>query len=263
MKYNLMSVKEYAKIKHKSPYVYQLKNKNKFLLVLGSKHSNNPKDSQFSSFKKHFIDFKPDCIFVEGGAEKGEWTKRFKSEKEVIKISEMAFLTFLAEKNNVPVLSWEPGEKKEIEFLLKKYNKEDLFAHFLIRVIPQYVRWNNPKGYLEREIKSFKNLTKWKKFDYSIKNLKKIHIKIFGKELRLDSERLYNLPPYPVEDVKTIGKSVLNKIAADEMKFRDTYAVKKIIKSFNKYDKILAIAGSGHAVVQEPVYREFFTKLRV
>lgn len=255
MKEKLITPEEYSKIHHKSPYIYQLKKRDKELLILGSDHTNDLKNSQFKLFKDKFDSFEPDIVFVEGGWEN---SSIIESEENSIKKGEMAFLVFLARKKKVPIQSWEPGMDKEIRHLLKKYSKNELFAHFILRTIRQYVQYGKPKDYLNKQIKEFKELSNWKNYDYSLKHLKKIHQKIFGIGFNPDNADLYNIPPYVIDGDPALGPSVLNYVASDEMVFRDSFAVEKILNSFNEYKKILAIMGSGHAVVQEPVYKEFF-----
>ena len=255
MKDKLITPKEYSKIRHKSLYIYHLKMKNKELVILGSIHTNDQKHSQFKIFKDKFSSLNPEVVFVEGGWEN---SSIIKLEKDSIKKGEMAFLVFLARKKKIPIVGWEPGMDKEIIYLLKKYSKDELFAHFILRTIRQYVQYRKPRSYLSKQIEEFKSISKWKGYDYSLKHLKEIHQKIFGVKFNPTNANLYNIPPYVAEGDLSLGPSVLNYVASDEMVFRDSFAVKKILKSLNKYKRILVIMGSGHAVVQEPVYRGFF-----
>ena len=237
------------------PYTYELKKGNKKFICLGSSHSNDPESPEFKLFKKEFIKLKPQVIFVEGNHEKVDWLDKCKSEEYAIKIDEMAFLSYIAQKKKIPVLSWEPGEVAEIKILDKKFSRKNIFAHYMLRLIGQYIQIGKPKDYFEFAIKEFEKLTKWRGFDYSFENLKKIHKELFGFNLTLSKSKvqLYSLPPFPIKN-----DSVLNKIAAESSKLRDKHAVKVILKSFKKYDRVLAIMGGSHAIMQEPVYREYF-----
>ena len=255
---SLIHPQKYSEINHITPYIYQLENQNKKLLILGSEHTNDPKNSQFNDFKKLFLEFKPEVVYVEGGWDKSD---QIPKESLAIQKGEMAFIVFLAQKNNVKIESWEPGMKNEIEHLIKKYSKEELFAHFILRTVRQYNQYGKSKGYFSRQIMEIKKLTNWNNFSYSMANLKKIHKNIFGVEFKPDNWKLYNIPPYILKGDTAIGPSVLNHIARDEMIFRDSFAVKAILNEFTKHKRVLAIMGAGHAVVQEPVYREYFNKL--
>jgi len=255
MEENLITPKEYSKIRHKYPYIYQIKKENKELLILGSAHSNDQKHPQFKLFKDKFNTFNPDVVFVEGG---WEGSSIIKLEKNSIKKGEMAFLIFLARKKKIPAYGWEPGIDKEILHLLKKYSKDELFAHFIFRTIRQYIQYGKPKDYINKQIKEFKKFSNWNNYDYSLDQLKKIHKKIFRIEFNPDKDNLYNIPPYVIKGDSALGPSVLNYVASDEMIFRDSFAIKKILNGFKKYNKILAIMGASHAVVQKLVYEKYF-----
>jgi hypothetical protein len=249
MELPLLSLEEGAKKKCKIPYVYELKSKDRALLVLGASHTNNPKDKQFSIFRAKFFDFKPEIVFVEGGFDRGTW----KSEAQAISIGENAFLSHLAKSSNITVESWEPWSEDSMQSLLKEYSKEDIFAHHLLQVIPQFIRLNKPEGYMEKHIISFKKTTNWKGFDYSMYHLQKLHNKLYKKDIDFNNSNKYTFTPFSSE-------SIMNKISAYEMRMRDAHAVKVITSAFVKHKRVLALMGSSHAVIQEPAFREFFSR---
>src|SRR3989344_3881274 len=164
MKLHLLSLEELnKKEKCRIPYIYQFSKKEKSLLVIGSRHTNNSKDSQFKEFKEKFDSFKPQVVFVEGGAERS----KIDSEKDAIFNGEMAFIAYLSKNKGISVLSWEPDYKTLYSKLLKKFSKEEIFAESILQIIPQWVAMNKPEDYFEKFIWQFKNYTNWKGFDYS------------------------------------------------------------------------------------------------
>ena len=69
------------------------------------------------------------------------------------------------------------------------------------------------------------------------------------------------IPPHPYKIGNTIGPSVINKLSADQTTIRNNFAVKEIIKGLEKYNKVFAIMGSTHSVIQESAYRDYFKSL--
>lgn len=254
MKYPILSHQEAVKINHPLPYIYELTKGNKKLIVLGAAHSNDPNNSQFKKFKESFTKLQPDAVFVESSSNEANWTD-IKSEDEVIKIGgESSWLVYSAQKNKIPAFSWDLPYDKEIKLLLGKYSKELIFAKYILRNIPYFDK-DKIEIQMERRINQFKKASNWKDFDYSIDNLKRIHKNLFKKEIDFEDRKFYLMAPYPFGN-----DSILNKISRDASIERDKHGVKTILSAFKKYNKVIAIMGATHAVMQEPAYKIYFNK---
>lgn len=251
MKYPILSHEEAVKIDYDLPYIYELTKGKKKLIVLGAGHIADPTHIQYKKFRDLFKKLKPDAVFVESSSNEKDWSD-FKSENDVIKIcGESTWLVYYAQKNKISAFSWDLPYNKEIKLLLKKYSKELIFAHYILRNIP-YLDKNKLETQLQNRINQFKNASNWKGFDYSRGNLNKIHNKLFKKEIDFSNNEFYLIAPYPFKN-----DSILNKISRDASIERDKHSVKTILGAFKKYDKVIAIMGSTHAVMQEPAYKAY------
>lgn len=252
MKYPILSHEEAVKIYYELPYIYELTKRNKKLMVFGAGHINNPNHIQYKKFREFFKKLKPGAIFVESSSHQRDWTT-FKSEKEVIKVSgESSWLAYCAQKSKIPTFSWDLPADKEIKLLLKKYPKDLIFAHHILRNIP-YFNKDKIEIQLQSRINQFRSISNWKDFDYSPDNLRKIHYKLFKQEIDFNNHKFYLMAPYPFRN-----DSILNKLSRDGSIERDKHGVKTILSAFKKYDKIIAIMGATHAVMQEPAYKAYF-----
>ena len=248
MEERIMSFEDYLKIKHPVPYIFELHKGQKALLYLGAQHSADSNHPQFGAFKSDFERFKPELVLLEGG----DWPEKYASEQEAIKHAEVAFLSYLARKYDVPSRSCEPQNKEEIKSLSRKFSREHIFAHYALRSITGFF---HKEGHTRvgRAIIGFKEDSAWKDFDYSLENLRGIHRGLFKKDIDVNDRDFYVKITNP-----TLGFSIINEVAAAATKLRDEYVVKLIKRSFKKYNRILIIMGASHAVMQEPALRGYF-----
>ena len=252
MKYSILSHEEAVKIYYDLPYIYELTKGKKKLIVFGAGHIADPSHIQYKKFRDLFKKLKPDAVFVESWSNEKDWSD-FKSENDIIKVGgESTWLVYCAQKNKIPAFSWDLPYDKEIKLLLEKYSKKLIFAKYILRNIP-YLNKYKLETQLQNRINQFRNASNWKGFDYSIDNLKKIHYSLFKKEIDFSNHKFYLMAPYPFKN-----DSILNKISRDASIERDKHGVKTILGSFKKYNKIIAIMGSTHAVMQEPAYKDYF-----
>src|SRR5258708_7181351 len=102
---HLMSAEEYSRIKHESPYVYEIAGAEKALTYFGAGHSHDPKDPMFDTLEKKFPSAKPDIVFIEGWrGVKNMPTEYFKDktkEEIIIQDGDPGFTASLAIKNGI------------------------------------------------------------------------------------------------------------------------------------------------------------------
>jgi hypothetical protein len=254
----LLSLSDVRKKQYSTPYIYEVRTKNQALFYFGSKHTRDPKDPQFELLNGYLINFlngRPKdktILFLEGQ------TPRILPEtldESITKFGESGAAAFLAKQNEIPYFRPEPSLEYEVLELLKKFTKEEIFYYYIARIISQYHRLSVREDftkYITPYIERYqKNLT-WEGFDFSFDNLKNIHRSIFGKDFDLDDVNFFAIISNP-----TGTSTKINQVAANCTIIRNYFILGKIKEYWEKGFNIFIVYGSGHAVAQEPVIRDF------
>ncbi len=269
----IMTAEEYSKIRHRAPYVFEIKNENKLISYFGSRHTNDPTDPVFAMIQEKFIAANPEKVFVEGQnsiagreGEAARWLKTREHDEIIKKMGEAGFTLKLAADHEVPFESPEPDFKKEIRYLIEQgFSKECIFAYYMFRQVPQFHRRENPgsfQKYIPPYIKEFIRATSWEAFDYSIKTLDRVQ-----KELYRTPFESENLSPYEeaVDPIpwgsKKKSQTEINLIARASSLFRDRHIIERIAFGLKEHDRIFIVYGASHAVMQEPALRVLLKKI--
>ena len=116
----IMSFEEYAKKRHRVPYVIQVRAGKGRLSYFGAKHTYDPNDPEITQIEKEWKKIKPQIAFFEG-ADPETIPSTVKSREEISRSGEPSFVLFLATRDSVPVKTLEPAQRDEIALLLKNY----------------------------------------------------------------------------------------------------------------------------------------------
>ena len=245
----LLTHEECIAIKYDLPYTYRLRANAFDLCVFGTSHTNNPRDPQLSILERELESFKPKEVLLEGNWQ----TDESKTEKEAIHKGENAYAGFLAKKDNLQVRGWDLTRREELSALESEYSQKTLFAFFVLRNLRQALKFRPETADIERIIRSFKDKSPWKEFDYSFENIKGTYKEIFGEDFDITSLNGAMFRPYG-----SSKPSVFNSVARRSSVLRDLHCVEIIPMELEKEKRVLAVMGSLHAVMQEPVLREYF-----
>ena len=250
-KYNILSYNEYKQKNFSSPYFYLLSTKKYHLGYFGSHHSFHTEDSQFDQLKIAIQSFQPQVIFIEGGI-----PSLLSNEKDMIeKFGEPGFVSFLANQQSIQIKNIEPNFSEELYHLLDWFDEEDVLVYYFVREMSLY-QLKHEKLELESYISNFiEDLNyflplKKKEPDY----IYQLYENTFHTQFQ--TNQINNDLWDPIQE-----KTIINAISKQNEIFRNQKMVENIIKSFNDYHKVFVVAGSAHAVMQEPALRQFFHEL--
>ena len=239
------------------PYIYQIERNNKLLVYYGADHSFDPAHKQWQDIKEYFNQFikktagKNCVVLVEGGG-----TERKNSESEAIREGgEPLFTTFIANKVGLRSISPEPDEQYEIIELLKTFSKEQIMHYYFTRLVDQWNRYKTEKpefeSYMNKFLVRYKNVTKWKDFEFTIKNMKEIHLQLTNKPFAETSEEQMYFMTWPME-----YNWISNQVAAESSKIRNNFIESEIKKYWDYGKNIFIVYGQGHAVENETYLRK-------
>jgi len=242
----IMSYKDYGRIRHARPYILNFKTDKGALLYFGIGHAYRADDPQIEKLEKEFLQFRPTLILNESGTPPAAATAR----EAIEKYGEPGLLSFLAKKHNLPIKSLDPPRLDEIKYILgtKRWTLEQVFLFYVLRQIPENNKKTNPQipdAMVEEAIKrsskmpGFENLPKTlAEFEASVKkhfpqvaDWRKIEQKIFD--------------PNP-----DLG-NFTNDIADASVQFRGKFMVKTLVEEARRGERVFAVVGASHVVKQE------------
>ncbi len=252
----LLTWDEYNQKEFATPYIFTLEKGGQKLIYFGANHSFDPKHEQFEKIRSLWNSFLNET--VEGKrlmVIESHISNIVTDEQEaIIKTGEVGFAALLAHSAQCPYMCFEPRVKDVFETLLKSYTKDELIYHDIIQSAFQ---WNNLtkkpdfKEYIEHYLKWDAKELGWTDFDFSYKNIERIHQEMFGKALDKNDRKLF----YDIIDPSQ-KNGIINEVSREVDLVRDSRVVETIKSEWEKNNSIFVVYGSGHAVIQEPALRK-------
>lgn len=247
-----MTMEEYNKMRHKTPYVFSLSSGKQFLFYFGCEHTRDSQNGQFSKIEGFWSDFlnktnKQNClVFIESVP----LPKIMGEREEIIKeYGERGFMVWLTEKEKIPFHHPEIRIGEEAEILAKSFPKKLIIYFFFIRSVQSWIRGNAPDDFeaiLERAANACRQRISWQDVSCSVEDMKKIHEEIFGESLSLKNRKNIDRAPVPI-----YYDSIINEIARKSSHIRNVRVLEEIEKFWREGKNLFILYGASHAVMQE------------
>lgn len=249
----IMSYKEYGKIRHKRPFILKFKTEKGALLYFGIGHAYRADDPQIEKLEKEFLKFRPTLILNESGTPPVAATAK----EAIEKYGEPGLLSFLAHKHNIPIKSLDPPRIDEIKHILetKRWSLEQIFLFYVLRRIPENNKKTNPLVPDAMVEEALKTASKTPGFEALPKNLEefeasaKRHFPQIADWRKIDS-KIFDPNP-------DLGWFT-NEIADASVQFRGKFMVKKLTEETNKGERVFAVVGASHVVKQKKALKRMF-----
>ena len=251
-----MTVEEYNKTRHKTPYVFSLNSGKQFLFYFGCEHTRDSQNEQFSRIESFWSDFlnktnKQNClVFIESVP----LPKITEGQEEIIKeYGERGFMVWLAEKEKIPLHHPEIPIGEEAEMLAKSFPEKLVIYFYFIRSVQSWIKGNaldDFEAVLERAANACRQRISWEDVSCSVEDMKKIHGEIFGESLSLKNRKNIDRAPVPI-----YHDSVINEIARKSSYIRNVRVLEEIEKFWGEGKNLFILYGASHAVMQERAVR--------
>jgi hypothetical protein len=251
----IMSYKDYGKIRHERPYVLEFKTEKGALVYFGAGHFYRYDDAQAAEIEKRLASFKPTVILNESGTPPVAETAK----EAVEKYGEPGLLAFLAKKHNIPIKSLDPPRIEEMKYILgtKRWTLEQVFLFYVLRRVPENNRKTNPKKPEELVEEAMSGAAKMPGFESLPKTI-----------AEFDQVAKKNLPT--VANWRTIDQKIFdpnpdlgnftNDIADASVNYRGRFMVKSLAAEVEKGERVFAVVGASHVVKQEKALKSLFNR---
>jgi hypothetical protein len=236
----IMTWAEYAKREVSVPYIVR----SGTLLYFGANHTYKPDEPQIAQIQKLWSEFHPDIALNEGGNPPVAATV----DAAVTQYGEAGLIRFLARRDDVPVVSIDPARSEETAFLSKKFTREQIKMFFLVRAIAQQIQNHDPA-----------------KVDDELNRILGIHNDTPGLtgSPRTSAEfaeiyRRYfpDAPDYKSAKISWFdpmkNETPFNAMARLANEYRDRYMVAMLQRHLREGERVFAVVGGTHVVMQEP-----------
>lgn len=239
----IMSYAEYAALTHGEPYVLNLQSRAGSLLYFGSRHTTDPANAQIDSIVTLWHAFKPTVALAESRK-----ARRGSMHAGVKTFGESAVPVSLAREADIPVYTYEPPLESEIAALLPSWSKERLLLFYILRSYTARAVLRRSDGQARELIRE---RGEWPGLEGAIPSLSAMD-SIWRVQFP-DGLAWRELPwqaTWP-----TGSESWLNEVSADVNRVRDQYMVAVIADLVGRGERVFAVVGSSHVVMQEPALR--------
>lgn len=239
----VMSYEEYGGITHARPYLLRFRQGDGELLYLGVGHTRDPKDPQVVRLRELWDEFHPTIALAEprlgffvGGLAPG--VKQF---------GEAGAVFALARRDGIRVHTLEAPLDEEMRAVLARWPAPEAAAYYVLRAS---LDRGSPAAVEQEAAHLVVKRTRWPglegSLDYS----------------RLDSLMRVEFPDTP--DWRTLPASVtwpgrsdlfLNRVSTTVNRFRDEYMISTLATLLARGERVFAVVGASHVVMQEPALR--------
>jgi len=239
-----LSWEDYINQPRSEPYVLELKERTYRLLYYGAFHKVDIEHPQFEDIEERWEGFKPTLALCEGGI----WPLEKSRNDAIRKHGEQGLLRFLAARDSIPLKCFDPSLHYQALFLKRAFLPTHVKIYFVLRqaIINRILKRDiNKTDYVTQILRSFKGV---KRYDCPPKSLTEFEFLVSKLFPELDDWRM--IPPtffYSVE-----RGHFLAEIHYRVNEYRDNIMVKNLIAELKKGERVFAVVGRSHVVMQEP-----------
>jgi hypothetical protein len=217
------------------------------LLYFGARHTYAPADPQLEMIESAWRTFRPDIALTEGGHPPIE-----KSCGEAVrKYGEPGFVRCLAARDDVPTTSLDPTLAEEVAALRTRFPRERIKLFFVLRGVSQYVQRSGTDGVdaeTTRVLGFYADTPGLSGAPHTVSQVQAAYEVAFPGHGRYSSVR-----PGWFDPVR--GDTFLNAISRASSDYRDTYVVRRLAAHLERGERVFAVMGGSHVVMQEPALR--------
>lgn len=237
----ILTYKQYASLEHGTPYILEFSVGDGALLLYGVRHTFDSHDPQIADIKSEWERFSPTIAYNEGGNPPAEASIK----DAVERWGEGGLVRLLSAANHVPVATFEPLRTAETDALLRKYSPEQVKVFLALRT---FITFRKSKS--ERSATEFMNDVLGDKAGLKVRpnnvhELGSSYAKLFPGHI--DWREVQDSWFDPAESFQ-----YTNEAQNVSGYFRDQHIFGVIVDRARRGDRVFAVIGASHVLVQEP-----------
>ena len=222
------------------PYVLRFST----LLYYGARHTYEPADPQIAEIQTLWSAFHPDIALNEGGNPPFAPT----IEESVTKYGEAGLLRFLARRDNIPVASLDPTRAEETAYLSKYFSRERVKMFFLVRGVAQQIQNHDPSKVdeeLNRLLTLYNDTPGLSGSPHTAAEVQDLLHAFLPNAAGYASAKLSWFDP-------TKNETFFSDMSRTANAYRDRYMVEMLRRHLRDGERVFAVVGGTHVVMQEP-----------
>lgn len=238
---------DYVSQPRNEPYVLEFKEGIYSLLYYGAFHKVDIEHPQFEDIEERWEEFNPTLAFCEGGI----WPLERSRDDAIRKYGEQGLLRFLAARDNIPLKCFDPSFSHQALFLKRRFLPSHIKMYFILlqAIVNRTLRRDiSNTEYVHQILKCFKGVKWYNCQPRSLVDFEFLVSKIFPDlgDWRMISSSFF----HSVEQGKFLAK-----IHRQLNEFRDDIMLRNIMAALKKGEKVFALVGRSHVVMQESTLR--------
>ena len=230
------------------PYVLRIDAERGALLYFGAAHTFDPASPQVAQIEREWQAFSPDIAFNEGGLPPVASTR----DEAVRTGGESGFVRFLAARDDVPTTTLDPSRAQEVAALARRFSREQIKLFFILRSVSQYVERLGTSGLsseVERVLRVFGSTPGLGGSPRTVGEVSAAYARHFP-----GSGGGYEDVPSSWFDPVMSG-TFLNEISRASNNYRDEYMMRLIVQHVGHGQRVFAVVGGSHVIMQEAALR--------
>ena len=222
------------------PYILECAAGTGAVLLYGAKHTRDPNDPQIADLLRRAAAFNPTFLLVEGRpgaplAALGDPVRKF---------GEAGVILRLAHRDDIPIWTWEPSREAEVRAQLARFPAERVALYYVLRPYVssrRFGRPDNPDAVVEE---TRRERTRWPGLEGTVPSMPAVD--------SLWRRDFAGLPDWRDTSDEHGWPGYLGEIFAASNRIRDEHFGRILFERMGRGDRVLAVAGSSHAVRLEP-----------
>lgn len=239
----LMSYADYSRVEHPVPYILRFERSHGALLYYGARHTYDASDAQVAEVQSLWKSFRPTLALNEGGSPPAEL-----SVSGAMRFGEAGLVRYLARRDGVPVESLEPSVQVEFARALNAGHAPTTVKVFWAMRFYVSNRRANPGASAEEFMaRALNQNTGHPVLDgppTDVADLSRAYAALFP-----DFPDWKSMPDEYLDPASST--TVLNRISSDVSIARDEHMVRRIADAVRRGERVFAVVGASHVVIQE------------
>jgi len=240
---SLMSWEDYARQPRSEPYILNMDSRDGSLVYYGAFHKVDPSHPQFQDIEQKWENFKPTLAYCEGIL----WPLEKTRTNAIRNYGEQGLITYLAARDGIQIECIDPTLTEQAIYLKKSFPPHLVKVYYVMRqaAIDRMLKRDfNAAKCADRYLRKFRQIEGYENLPNNFREYKKLVSILFPG---LDE---WEKVPYFYFHHQESG-DFLARIHKKLNSFRDQIMINKIVKALKRGQRIFAIVGRSHVVIQE------------